>query len=76
MILLLSFLVCAKLLYCYIAVYNSPYLLQEVFELANHYFFLRGRGGTPPLSGGPCINCVVCLDIDQVQLAQSGLTTL
>ena len=25
------------------------YLLQEVFELANHYF-LRGRGGTPPLN--------------------------
>ena len=36
MILLLSFSVCAKVLYCYIAVH---YLLQEVFELENHYFF-------------------------------------
>ena len=36
MILLLSFLVCAKLLHCYIAVYNSPLLAAK---LANHYFF-------------------------------------
>ena len=40
-------MVCAKVLYCNIAVYN--YLLQEVFESANH-FFLRGRGGTPPVT--------------------------
>ena len=33
----LSFLVCAEMLYCY---------------LVNHYFFLRGRGGSPPLIKG------------------------
>ena len=49
MILLPSFLVYAEMLYCYTAVYNSTLVLQEVFELANH--FLRGQSGSPTLKG-------------------------
>ena len=50
MILLLSFVVCAEMVYCYIAVYNSPLLAARSFELANHrVFFLRGQGGHPSL---------------------------
>ena len=50
MILLPSFLVCAEMLYCYTAVYNSPLFAAKVVEFANHYF-LRGRGGSPPSKG-------------------------
>ena len=39
MILLPSFLVCAEMLYCYTAVYNSPLFAAKVVEFANHYFF-------------------------------------
>ena len=52
MILLPSFLVCAEMLYCYIAVH---YLLQEVFELSKPLFFLRGRCGSPLLKCRFCI---------------------
>ena len=42
MILLLSFWVCPKLLYCYIAVYNSPLLAARSFWVSKPLFFCVG----------------------------------